>query len=425
MDIFSEREGGMLVILPKGRFDGVGAGRFGEYVGRVLEDDDCNIAVGMESVPYISSGGIRVILSLKKKMKKRGGDLVLYSVAEFPMKVLKTSGLDGVFRIFDNRNFAIEYFRQNSGGLNIIEDVALRQKKRPGYSFTIEQISGEKPEMHVSGSIMDVLNSQISVPDVLSRNILGADYSLGLGAMGEDKADAMVRMGEFVTLKSTAAWFPTDGGGVPDYFTAVSKSPGVCYYSGYSIGVKGRFNELISIIPDDPVGGVTVEKVSEEIFALAKERGKNFSGIACVVIWGIVSEFSGRRIKKNPLKSAAPLNRLRVDHPENREEWFSAVDVPEYRGKTMLAFGVLAKESYSGFSGIGDKVPGMIIPPGYGGKIFRNIHGVVFDGLSWDDNMDPERRISTAFDEGEVMDVMHILGSTAFKKVKIGVYYVF
>jgi anti-sigma B factor antagonist len=423
MDIISEREDGVLTVIPHGRFDGEGAGVFGEYIRSVLEDDDCNIAVGMAGVPYISSGGIRIILSVKKQMKKRGGDLVLYSVSEFPVKVLETSGLDGVFRIFDDRNSALKYFRCNSG-FNIIEDLAVRQKRRPGYSLTIEHISAKKPDMHVSGSIMDLLNSRICESDVVTRDIMGADYSLGLGAMGDCKEDAMVRMGEFVTLKNTIAWFPTDESGLPDYFTVVSSSPGVCYYSGYSAGVRGRFNEIVTITPDDPVGGITAEGVSEEIFALAEERGKHFSGIACVVIWGILSEFSGRRIKKSPLKGNGPENRLRVDHPDNRKEWFIAGSVPEYRGKTMLAFGVLAKRDIVS-PGVEDSdLIERIIPRGYGGNIFRNIHGVVFSGLSWDDNPDPERRISTAFDEGEVLDVMHVLGSTAFKKVRIGVYYI-
>lgn len=91
MTINVAKNGSVVTISPEGRIDSVTAPEFGKSV-------ETNIA-GMKSLvidfaklEYISSAGLRVLLSSKKAMDAAGGDMKLKNVGDAIMDVLNITG---------------------------------------------------------------------------------------------------------------------------------------------------------------------------------------------------------------------------------------------------------------------------------------------------------------------------------------------
>jgi len=106
MDVKIENQESCMVLALGGRFDADVALRFGERVDFEIEKKagdktiDFDLIVDMEQVTYISSGGIRVFLSLHEKMRDTGGILALCNLQTLVARVINVAGLFAVFNIY-------------------------------------------------------------------------------------------------------------------------------------------------------------------------------------------------------------------------------------------------------------------------------------------------------------------------------------
>ncbi|MEG0378794.1 MAG: STAS domain-containing protein, partial [Eubacterium sp.] len=57
------------------------------------------LILDMEQVDYVSSAGIRALLSLHKKMLAKGGNLTLQKLNASVLSVLKMTKLDTIFQV--------------------------------------------------------------------------------------------------------------------------------------------------------------------------------------------------------------------------------------------------------------------------------------------------------------------------------------
>ena len=107
MDIEVMKENGSVVAVPKGRIDGLNAGEFGEALSKAV-DDTCKILiVDFSEMVYISSAGLRAILSQAKAMRAREGRLDICAPPENILEVFKISGFDQILSIHDTRAAAL------------------------------------------------------------------------------------------------------------------------------------------------------------------------------------------------------------------------------------------------------------------------------------------------------------------------------
>jgi anti-anti-sigma factor len=107
-----------MVISLNGRFDADVSLRLGERVDFEIEGRmgggpiDFDVIVDMGDVPYISSGAIRVLLSLHKRLAAAGHRLAVCDLQPLVAKVIDISGLFGLFNIYPS----VEDARENLAG---------------------------------------------------------------------------------------------------------------------------------------------------------------------------------------------------------------------------------------------------------------------------------------------------------------------
>ena len=107
MAIYAEREVEALVIKADGRIDGLNARQFQEDLSAAISEKDNTVILNFESLSYISSAGIRVILTTAKMLQRRRGRLALYSLTDSVREIFEISGFDQIIPVHTTKEEAI------------------------------------------------------------------------------------------------------------------------------------------------------------------------------------------------------------------------------------------------------------------------------------------------------------------------------
>jgi len=92
MDISYQGQDGVQVISVSGRLDASTAPLLQARFEEVLAPATCRFILDLHDVDYVSSGGLRVLLVMTKKVKALGGGVVLASLHPYVEDLLTMSG---------------------------------------------------------------------------------------------------------------------------------------------------------------------------------------------------------------------------------------------------------------------------------------------------------------------------------------------
>lgn len=106
MNATFERDGDLLYAAVVGRLDGETAPRLEQSLKSEIEDIERGIILDMGQVTYVSSAGLRLVLTTTKKLQGRGGTLVLHSMHDTVREVFVIGGFDRLVKIADTREAA-------------------------------------------------------------------------------------------------------------------------------------------------------------------------------------------------------------------------------------------------------------------------------------------------------------------------------
>lgn len=95
------------IIALEGRMDAGNAGEFDEAFGAVLENKPACLVINLGGLEYISSAGLRSVLTLIKKAKAGGTALKFCAMQPMVTEVFKVSGFSAMLSIFDTLDAAL------------------------------------------------------------------------------------------------------------------------------------------------------------------------------------------------------------------------------------------------------------------------------------------------------------------------------
>ena len=102
MQIYTNKIGEELCVEVKGRIDAVSAPKFETEVSELLGQGEKSVVLDLGSLDYISSAGLRSILSIAKKIESRDGKLAFTNLRGMVQEVFTISGLSSIFQINHN-----------------------------------------------------------------------------------------------------------------------------------------------------------------------------------------------------------------------------------------------------------------------------------------------------------------------------------
>ncbi len=95
-----------------GRIDSTTAGNLAEALNGVIDDGKNRLVLDLQRVDYMSSAGLREMVSALKRVQNitGTGDLRIASPSERVREVLELAGLDEIFQIFSTQVQAVGSF---------------------------------------------------------------------------------------------------------------------------------------------------------------------------------------------------------------------------------------------------------------------------------------------------------------------------
>lgn len=93
-----EKDGGMYATV-SGRLDTPSAAKAQQEITPLLENADKLITLDCSNLEYISSSGLRLLLTIRKEAARKGGNVVVEHISDDIKKVLMMTGFINLFEI--------------------------------------------------------------------------------------------------------------------------------------------------------------------------------------------------------------------------------------------------------------------------------------------------------------------------------------
>jgi anti-sigma B factor antagonist len=106
MDINVSEHASVTLVEVSGRIDSMNANQLGEALSNTIDGGHLNMVLDLANVEYMSSAGLREIVSALKKVRGKG-DVRLAQPSHRVREVLEMAGLDTIFQIFPTQAGAV------------------------------------------------------------------------------------------------------------------------------------------------------------------------------------------------------------------------------------------------------------------------------------------------------------------------------
>jgi len=110
MEISTRTENGVSIVSASGRIDSLTYELLLAALSDQIHAQARSLVVDLNGVDYMSSAGLRAILTAQQEARREGGDLRLAAVQPNVLKVLKLSGFTSIFKISDTVDAAVASF---------------------------------------------------------------------------------------------------------------------------------------------------------------------------------------------------------------------------------------------------------------------------------------------------------------------------
>lgn len=108
MDFNSTKQGDFWVVVAKGRMDAVTAPEFEKECNAAMDNGENTFLADLGGLEYISSAGLRSILTTAKKLKASGGSISFCNLSGMVKEVFTISGFNAMFKMYDSVENALE-----------------------------------------------------------------------------------------------------------------------------------------------------------------------------------------------------------------------------------------------------------------------------------------------------------------------------
>jgi anti-anti-sigma factor len=110
MEITTKEYRRAAIVTVSGRIDTSTSTQFEETINELIGGNQYNMVMDFADVDFLSSSGLRILVTTRKKLREMGGDIVLSSPSQRATDSIEIAGLDKLFISYPNREEAIGSF---------------------------------------------------------------------------------------------------------------------------------------------------------------------------------------------------------------------------------------------------------------------------------------------------------------------------
>lgn len=96
-----------IILRMDGRIDAASSPILERKINSLIDEDHHYLILDFSQVDYLSSAGMRVLLSSTKKLKAKKGHLILFSLSEDVGEIIKMAGFDKILQICNTEKEAL------------------------------------------------------------------------------------------------------------------------------------------------------------------------------------------------------------------------------------------------------------------------------------------------------------------------------
>jgi anti-anti-sigma factor len=376
LEIRQEKLGDEIVLQCSGRLDANSAQHLNDYINRLIREGYYFISLDLLEIEYLSSAGIRALVTQYKNLKAINGHFCIASMSKNVSQVLDMVGMRSMLSQPNQKN---EPVQQNEELSN--------QFQENGFNFILTKLnSSGQTILSLYGKPELTRQSAFTIHNVKTTISSENHFSIGLGAIGESFDECKNRFGEFIQLGKNVAYLPADGSRKPDYM--VSSGQLVASLNElYGLHFDGKF---ASVIQFDSNGNTPTIGVTQLAESIVKITGYNqFAFVLLAESGGLI----GTSLNSSPVDG-----RKIFSFPEVKET-VNFTTEPAHMKMLTLSAGVISDEQNGTFTR----------PLHPGSSLSGHIHSAIFPFIPLKkSNIDLTETIDYLFENAELTDILHL-----------------
>lgn len=285
LEVVKETVRGVPVLKLEGRLDSYGANLFDREAGSLVLSN-AHVILDLSGIEYLSSLGIRSLMTLHKGLKSASGGLILTGLNPFVSQVLELSGLLNLFVFKDSVEQALDAVLE-LGACEVLGEMPLK-----GGPYNVLKFSSRGSAVDIWGVVPGSLDPLLLEDCMISVSMEDLGFCFGLGGFGHTRAQAAECPGLFVSAGRLAGLMPADSHGVPDFL--VVERPAESFVQVISgVGFSGEPLFCMEFLYDEDRGLETI--LGDSLEAAGMVSGGRASSPLGVVIVGESSVIKGSR----------------------------------------------------------------------------------------------------------------------------------
>ncbi len=320
MEITREKSDKSMIIRLAGRLDAGWCGTVEQALTLAVKEGEHHIRLDLAQVDYISSAGLRVVLTVYKQLLAIKGSFGIVNPSPSARSVISMAGMEALIASIAEPTEAAELPVRN------------RTLSSPHAGYELFPLAGEGVRIEALGSDALLHGGFTETNSRPAIRFDGQTMAIGIGALGATPDDCAPRFGEFLATGGIAVFQPADGSVRPDFMV----SEGTLVPEGHLLlGLVGRgdFSVLTRFQTKGDARTVGLSEIA--IAALEIADAPAAFVVAITETAGLV----GATLQQSP----AFASENNFAFPKIRD-WLSYTSERAFRDSTSLVVGVVARE---------------------------------------------------------------------------------
>lgn len=422
MDIRTEHQDSRTLLSLTGRLDGQWSDHLDRHVSELVRAGRHRLALDLSTVDFLSSAGIRALVSAQRQLSAVNGTLTVVSLSEPVDKVLSMVGLRSMLVRLDPAVAS-----ETSAPVSAPADAPAPVTHAAPLAVPIAPAPGAQAEgprrLMLDSATLDIHTlaaaTMTCVPQGHPQSLAHARYtardaqvttigpqtvSLGLGAFGNSFEDCQNFFGEYLAVCGAAVSQPAERGASCDVLVAQGHYlPEV--HTLYSLTCTGSFSHLIrfdppssDVHPSDEASthGIDLSELARQALALTGNT------CACIVLIAESAGLIGASLRRSP---AEPGNSGALFEFPGVREWLSFSTERLDAGSTVVAVGVVGDPTR-----IPEALAPFLRPMGAHSGLVGHVHGAPFKHRPLPRGViELAASLRPLFDSDTAATVMHLL----------------
>lgn len=370
-----------LVISCTGRLDANHAGHLQDYIQKLVREGHYHIALDLSQVEYLSSAGIRTLVSQYKSLNAVNGMFYISALSENVRLVLDMVGMEKMLCLKPEIKVVVD------SGTKTEEQAVFH-----GFRFEImETIADAQTDVELYGKPGLVFQADYEAAHAHEIHAGDKRIAFGLGAIGVDFETCRDRFGEYMMLGGNVVYLPADGSRKPDYMQSSGKLI-ASVIELYGIGFTENHAKLIRFEPHANEQSISLSDIVESISKITGHDA--FSLVMVAESGGLV----GTSL------NASPVDRKAIFTYPAVVDTVNFTTEPAHNKMLTISTGIVVVNPKANA-----EEQAFVRPLYAGSKQAAHVHSVVFSYIPLKKSqVDLKEIIDYMFENSEVVDLLHL-----------------